>query len=152
MTSSSVERIGKVRGRHESLVVGRCMVLSVFSMRRSPEASDGKIESWRVELPLIIAVGRKIPNFERIALGMQDMLDGPVDIRSESSAALVVDASPVTYAGQDESMFDPADLVLIARQPCYRTDGPRHEQEAVCQAMRCASQDARKRRGDSSTR
>ena len=125
------ERIGKMRGRHEVQIVGRRVILRVFAMRSPPEASDGKIEPWRTELSFVVAVGREVADFERSSPRLQHVLDGPIDIGSEAPAALVVDASPVTDAGQDKTMLDPADLVLIARQPCYRTDGPRHEKEAV---------------------
>src|SRR4029077_12813951 len=146
------ERIGKMRGRHEVQIVGRRVILRVFAMRSPPEASHGKIEPWRTKLSFVVAVGREVANLKRSSPSLQHVLDRPIDVGSVAPAALVVDASPVTYAGQDESVLDPADLVLIARQPCYRTDGPRHEQEAVCQAMRRASQDAHKRRGESNTR
>ena len=146
------ERIGKVRGRHEVQIVGRRVILRVFAMRSPPEASDGKIEPWRTELSFVIAVGREVADFERSSPSLQHVLDGPIDVGSEAPAALVVDASPVTDAGQDKSMLDPADLVLIARQPCYRTDGPRHEKEAVSVAMRIECQDASERCGDRDAR
>ena len=121
-------------------------------MRGPPEASDGKIEPCRTKLSFLVAVGREVADLERSSPGLQDVLYGPIDVGSEAPTALVVDTSPVTDASQDKSVLDPADLVLIARQPCYRTDGPRHEQEAVSVAMRIECQDASERCGDRDAR
>src|SRR5262245_18350518 len=117
------------------------VILRIFAVRGAPEAPHRKVEPRRTELSFIIAVGRKIANLEEGSLRLQDVLHGPVDIGLEASAAFVVDSSPITDAGQDESMLDPANLVLIAGQPGNRADGPRHEQETV--GKRC---DARAKR------
>ena len=140
------ERIGKMRARHEAQIVGRGVIFRVLAMRSAPETSDRKIESRRAELPFVVAVGREIAELEGCPPRPQDVLDGPVDIGGETPAALVVDAAAVADASEHKTVLDAADFVLIARQPGDRTDGPRHEKEAVAVAMRSARQDARERR------
>ena len=63
-----------------------------------------------------------------------------VDQSVTSAAALVRGRARVPDTRDDEAVLDPANLILVERQPCDRPDRPWDEQEAVRVAERQAPQ------------
>src|SRR5687767_12873643 len=62
------------------------------------------------------------------------MVHGAIDEGIASTALLVGRTTAVAYTRHDQAMLDPRRRFLVARKPCDRTDGPRHEEEAVAAA------------------
>jgi hypothetical protein len=79
------------------------------------------------------------------------MLDGPVDIGASTPAALVVERSPISSAGEHEAVLDPLRGALVPEQPGDCADRPRQEQEAISVAAGNGRQDPRQRGGKRDT-
>jgi hypothetical protein len=80
------------------------------------------------------------PYLEGLASAAQHVLDCPIDVGSQPSAALIVNAAAVSHAGEHQSVLDAANRVLVLRQPGNRADRTGHEQDAGGIAVRSRCQ------------
>src|SRR4051794_6668575 len=100
-------------------------------MRRTHEASHGKVERGRAELPFVITEGRERPYLERLIAPAQHVSPGLIDFGVTRPALLVGRGPTIADARQDESVLDAGNLRTVQRKPGDRPDRSRDEQESV---------------------
>src|SRR6267142_1040825 len=124
-------RQGQVIGRDEIEIVSRRVVLGNLSELAALEEPHRQVEPRRAILALIVAVWRKIKNRRRQP-GVTNGVDNrPIYRGTATSAFLVGWAAAVSDHGNDQPMLDALAVLLIAREPCNRTDRTWCKQESV---------------------
>src|SRR5262245_21221809 len=111
--AAELEGIVQLGGSHEAEVVGGRVVFRVASVRCPHEAAHGQIEPRRAELSLVVPVRRERDDLVRPIPGLQHVGDRPVDLGIAATAALVSGVAGVAQAGQDESVLDAVDALLV---------------------------------------
>ena len=114
-------------------VVRGCMVFGKRTVLAALQQPDGKVESRRAELALVVAVGREVANGGLRPVVGDQVRHRTVDDRISPPALLVHRAAAVADAAQHEAMIDARNLRLVASEPCDGADGSGREQKAVAE-------------------
>ena len=108
-------------------IIGRVMILRKCAKHAALKKPNRQVEARGAELALVITIGRKVDNVRRHARVAKNVRYRPIDISIPTPALLVGRTSTIAYRGDNQPVFDTADLVLIACKPSYCTDCSRCE-------------------------
>src|SRR5262245_33778582 len=103
------------------------MIFGILPVRRSHEATYGKIESRGAKLALVRAIRKEVHGFIVLPRVLEDMGDGSVDFGVPAPAFFIGGPSRITDTGQYQAMFDARGLLFVQTQPGDGADGSRNK-------------------------
>src|SRR5271168_3363104 len=106
-----------MRRMDEVKVVGRSVIFGKTTPGSPHQTADGKIETRRTILPLVITVGREFQNRGGFVLLAQDVSGHPVDFRLSSAAFLIMKWAIVTKTCKHQTVPDTSGRLLISSEP-----------------------------------
>src|SRR5437867_12852290 len=98
------------------------MVFGKATVRGPHEAAHWQVEARRTELPLIVAIRRKLHDLVLVTRRFQDVRHHAVDFSVAATALLVGRPTWIAKTGQHEPMPDSSYPVLVPSEPRDRPD------------------------------
>src|ERR1700722_7388206 len=116
---------------NEIKIVSGRVVFGKCAPHASHQAAEGKIETGRAVLPLVVAIRREFQEFKRLGLVLQDMRSCAIDFGVSSTAFLVMKTAQISDTSQHQTVPNAPGGLPVSRKPGDRSDRAGNEQKSI---------------------